>query len=374
MSSSSVPFALAAFAVALTGCSPKTEPSPPVDKPAPAAAGGEAAAAGGEAAAAGGEAIDRAAFAAFTPLAAPAAATDEATQARIKLGQTLYWDTRLSKNHDVSCNSCHDLSTFGVDNKKTSSGHKGQLGGRNSPTTFNAALHFAQFWDGRAQDVEEQALGPVLNPVEMAMPDEASVLRVLTSIPGYAPLFKKAFPEDKDPITFVNMGRAIGAFERQLITPSAWDRFLAGDDAAVSADVRAGAKAYLAAGCTACHMGATYGGSMYQKLGLVKPWPQLADNGRSDITKNDAEKFFFKVPSLRNVTKTGPYLHDGSETDLTTVVKKMGEHQLGRTLSDDDAQQIVTFLGALEAAPDPTLLAEPTLPPSGPKTPAPDPS
>jgi cytochrome c peroxidase len=166
----------------------------------------------------------------------PAEASNPAnpvTDAKVALGRTLYYDARLSKNQDIACNSCHLLGSFGVDGQPNSPGHRGQRGDRNSPTVYNAALHVAQFWDGRAADVEEQAKGPVLNPIEMAMPSEAAVVAVLESIPGYAPLFQAAFPEDAQPITYDNMARAIGAFERRLMTPSAFDAFLAGNDAAL---------------------------------------------------------------------------------------------------------------------------------------------
>jgi cytochrome c peroxidase len=148
--------------------------------------------------------------------------------AKVDLGRMLYYDPRLSKNHDISCNSCHQLDRFGVDGEATSPGHKGQRGDRNSPTSLNAALHVAQFWDGRAADVEEQAKGPVLNPVEMALPDATSVEQTLRSIPGYGPLFAQAFPDDADPISFDHMALAIAAFERGLLTPSPFDAFLAG--------------------------------------------------------------------------------------------------------------------------------------------------
>ena len=269
-----------------------------------------------------------------------------ADDAKIALGKKLYFDTQLSLANDISCNSCHDLSAYGVDSKATSPGHKGQLGDRNSPTVYNAALHIAQFWDGRAKDVEEQALGPVLNPVEMAMPSEDAVIERLKADKDYPEMFKAAFPDEKEPLTFVNMGKAIGAFERTLITTSRFDKYEAGDRSALTAEEIAGYQKFQATGCTTCHFGKTFGGSMYQKLGLVKPYA-TEDTGRHKHTGNEADKYFFKVPSLLNIAKTGPYFHDGSIKTLEEAVKIMAEYQLGRDLSDDDVKSIVIFLNSL---------------------------
>jgi cytochrome c peroxidase len=309
----------------------------------------------------------------FKPLPADMATdTRPIDAARVELGRVLYFDPRLSKNHDVSCNSCHMLDKYGVDGKPTSPGHKGQLGGRNSPTVYNAALHTAQFWDGRAVDVEEQAKGPVLNPVEMAMPSEAAVVAVLRSIPGYAPLFETAFPEAAEPITYDNMAVAIGAFERTLVTPSAWDRYLAGDGAALTEAEVAGAKRFVSTGCVTCHMGATLGGTQYQRLGLVVPY-ETEDVGRKAVTGSDADLHVFKVPSLRNIARTGPYFHDGKVDSLPKAVRLMGKHQLGKDLTDGEVQEIATFLEALTGE-LPDGISEPTLPESGPKTHKPDPT
>ena len=266
----------------------------------------------------------------------------------IALGKQLYFDARLSKNQDISCNTCHGLDTYGVDNKPTSPGHKGQLGARNSPTVYNAALHSLQFWDGRAKDVEEQAIGPILNPVEMAMKDEAAVLAVIRSMPEYVASFKKAFPDDKEPVTYANVGKAIGAFERTLVTPSRFDKYLAGDDNALTEAERAGLAKFLDVGCNTCHTGAGVGGRDFKKLGQAKAWPtEIKDNGRFDATKDAADKHFFKVSSLRNVEKTAPYFHDGSVKTLEEAVKLMATHQLGKDLSDADVASIVTFLKSL---------------------------
>jgi cytochrome c peroxidase len=295
------------------------------------------------------------------------------SEARVELGRMLYYDPRLSKNQEISCNSCHQLDRFGVDGEATSPGHRGQRGGRNSPTSLNAALHVAQFWDGREPDVEAQAKGPVLNPIEMAMPSEAAVVAVLKSIPGYAPLFAAAFPGEASPISYDNMATAIGAFERGLLTPAPFDAFMAGDDAAISAEAIKGANLFAANGCTTCHMGNAIGGSLYRKIGQVHAYP-TEDIGREAVTGKPEDRYVFKVPSLRNTARTGPWFHDGSITSLDEAVRLMGYHQLGLEISAADRASIVAFLETLVAAPDAAYVAKPELPKSGPSTPAPDPS
>lgn len=291
---------------------------------------------------------------------------------RVALGRMLYYEPRLSKGHDIACNDCHMLDKYGVDNKPTSDGHKGQKGDRNSPTVYNAALHFAQFWDGRAANVEEQAKGPILNPVEMAMPDEKRVIAVLKTIPGYVTAFKAAFPDQKDPINYDNIAISIGAFERGLVTPSRWDKFLKGDAAALTNEEKAGFNAFLEAGCQTCHMGVLVGGNLYQKLGLAKAYPELTDEGRAKVTKQEGDKFFFKVPSLRNIDKTGPYFHDGKVVTLDESVKQMGEYQLGAPLKDEQVKAITAWLKSLTGEIPADYIKKPELPPSGPNTPKAD--
>lgn len=285
----------------------------------------------------------------FSPLPPGADSADnKVTPEKVALGKKLYLDKRLSKDNDISCNSCHRLDAFGVDNEPTSPGHKGQRGGRNSPSSFNAALHASQFWDGRAATVEKQALGPILNPIEMAMPSEQAVLDRLTADKALVAEFAKAFPGEKNPVTYANVGNAIGAFERTLITPSRFDDFLKGDSSALTAEEKKGAEVFVQTGCVACHNGATLGGNSFQKLGMVKPYPSK-DLGRYEVTKNEADKLMFKVPSLRNVSKTGPYFHDGSVKSLEQAVSLMAEHQLGKQLSPEQIQEIATFLNSLTA-------------------------
>jgi len=286
------------------------------------------------------------------------------TDAKIDLGRALYYDARLSSTGTQSCNSCHNLDTFGVDNEATSPGAKGERGGRNSPTVYNAALHGTQFWDGRSPDVEDQAKGPILNPIEMGMPDSETVMATLKGIEGYPELFAAAFEGEADPMSYDNLGRAIGAFERRLVTPGPLDAWLAGDDAAMSAEQLAGMEAFLDAGCVTCHTGPALGGAVFMKLGLVKPY-ESEDQGRFEVTGNEADRQVFKVPGLRNIAETGPYLHDGSVADLESVITLMATHQLGRDLDQEQVGSIKVFLEALTGTPDAAYIKKPKLPGEG---------
>ncbi|MEX2215768.1 MAG: cytochrome-c peroxidase [Phycisphaeraceae bacterium] len=293
------------------------------------------------------------------------------TQGKIDLGRMLFYEPRLSKNQQISCNSCHQLDKYGVDGTAVSTGHKNQKGGRNAPTVYNAAGHFAQFWDGRAETVEEQAKGPVLNPIEMAMPSPEHVLKVLHSIPGYEDLFRKAFPDEKNPVTYDNLGKAIGAFERKLVTPSRFDAFINGDRKALTDSEKQGMITFVNTGCIACHSGPVLGGKMFQKLGLVTAWPHLKDLGRFEVTKKAGDRYVFKVPSLRNIARTGPYLHDGTIQSLDVQVRLMARHQLSKELTDDEVKAIVTFLNVLTGELPTEYIRKPKLPESGPDTPEP---
>jgi cytochrome c peroxidase len=206
----------------------------------------------------------------------------------------------------------------------------------------------------------------------MAMPDPAYVLKVLKSIPGYQQAFAKAFPGEKDPITYDNFGRAIGAFERGLVTPTRFDELLAGKDDALDAYEKEGLATFMNVGCGTCHNGPLLGGTMYMKLGTVVPFENTKDLGRYEVTHSEADRMFFKVPILRNVAATPPYFHDGSQPDLPSAVKAMGKHQLGRDLSDAEVSSIVTFLKSLTGSPPADYIKPPQLPPAGPTTPKPD--
>ena len=284
------------------------------------------------------------------------------TDAKIRLGRMLFYDVRLSKNRDVSCNSCHSLQAYGVDGKPVSSGHNGQLGARNSPSVYHAAGQIAQFWDGRAADVEEQAKGPILNPVEMAMSSEAEVVASLQSIQGYRAAFKDAFPDDAEPVTFDNLARAIGAFERKLVTPSRWDRFLNGDRNALSQQEMAGHHEFMHSGCASCHNGPYVGGRVFEKLGVRKAWPNAADLGRMSVTQDPADRLVFKVPVLRNVEKTSPYFHDGKVATLDEAIRLMGEYQLGIQLDEPQVAQIAAWLKSLTGEIPSEYIRPPALP------------
>lgn len=274
--------------------------------------------------------------------------SEKDTPELVALGKTLYNDRRLSVNDTQSCSSCHMLEgkKGGVDNTKFSPGAKGSLGGRNAPTSLNAGFHIAQFWDGRAATLADQAKGPILNPVEMAMPGEKAVLDKLAKIPEYTEAFAKAFPGAKNPLTYQNLADAIAAFERTLITHDRFDDFLNGKDAALSKAEVLGLQAFLNQGCATCHMGPLLGGNSYRKMGQVNPY-DTKDLGRFELTKKEEDKFVFKVPSLRNVALTEPYFHDGSAATLPEAVSKMAYHQLGKKLTEQETSEIVTFLRSL---------------------------
>jgi len=284
------------------------------------------------------------------------------TGAQVNLGRQLYHETLLSGGHDVSCNSCHALNGYGADGRRVSFGSHGLTGGRNAPTVYNAAGQVAQFWDGRAADVEEQAKGPILNPDEMAMPNSGAVLDHMRASARYRAAFRAAFPNEAQPITYDNVGRAIGAFERGLVTPSRWDKFLAGDSSALSAEEQRGAATFVRVGCAGCHNGAYVGGASFQKLGLVKPWPTSTDSGRIKVTHKPSDLFVFKVPTLRNVEKTSPYFHDGSIASLDEAIRLMARHQLGVELTDAQVRDIHAWLGSLTGELPATYIAEPRLP------------
>jgi cytochrome c peroxidase len=317
--------------------------------------------------------IDKAQLEMFTPL--PEVMTSESnpiTEEKVSLGRMLYYETRLSKAQELSCNSCHILTSYGVDGKPTSDGHKGQKGDRNSPTVYNAAGQFAQFWDGRAADVEAQAKGPVLNPVEMAMPAEKQVVAVLKSMREYADGFKKAFPQDKDPVNYDNMAKAIGAFERKLVTPSRWDKLLHGDQAALTNTEKAGFNDFMEAGCETCHSGTYLGGNQYQRLGNAKPWPDSSDPGREKVTKKQSDHMVFKIPILRNIEKTAPYFHNGKVATLDQAISLMAEYQLGKQLSPQKVTSIGSFLASMTGDFPADYIKQPELPKSTSKTPKPE--
>ncbi|MHA7815399.1 MAG: cytochrome-c peroxidase [Pseudohaliea sp.] len=290
--------------------------------------------------------------------------------AKAAIGKQLFFDPRLSKSGFLSCNSCHNLSMGGSDNLPSSIGHGWQQGPINSPTVLNARYNVAQFWDGRAGDLQEQAAGPIANPKEMAMPHDLA-LEVIASIPGYLEAFAAAYGDEA--VTLERVTETIAEFERTLVTPGApFDRWLQGDEAALSDDEKAGYALFKDSGCTACHNGPAVGGGMFQKMGLVRPYE--TDNpaqGRYALTGKESDRMVFKVPTLRNVELTYPYFHDGGAETLDEAVRVMGRLQLGREFSDSEVAQLVAFLKSLTG--ELPQFALPVLPPSAPDTPRPNP-
>ncbi|NDV13436.1 cytochrome-c peroxidase [Crenobacter caeni] len=315
----------------------------------------------------------------FAPLPASAPNPDNpVTPDKVVLGKQLFFDARLSKGGTVSCNSCHNLATYGVDNLSFSMGHKGQFGGRNSPSVLNAALLKPHFWDGRAKDAEEQAKGPIMNPVEMAIPHEAYAVERIASIPEYRTQFARVFPGDKQPVSYDNIAKAIAAFERTLLTPAPFDAWLKGDAKALSAQQVRGAKTFIDKGCVACHAGATLGGDNLFKFGLVQgPYSKFTgvpnkDAGVYDISKKEADRDVFRTPSLRNVARTYPYFHDGSVWQLDQAIRVMSQTQLGLKLTDNEVADVQAFLESLTGTIPASALQLPVLPASTAATSKPD--
>lgn len=300
----------------------------------------------------------------------PIAPVKEINLAQAELGKKLFFDPRLSKSGFISCNSCHNLSMGGTDNLKTSVGDHWHEGPINAPTVLNSSLNVAQFWDGRAADLQAQAGGPIANPGEMAFSHTLAV-GVLESIPGYVIEFKQVFGTDR--ITINEVTQAIAEFEKTLVTPnSRFDQWLLGKNDALTADELAGYKLFKDSGCVACHNGPAVGGNSFQKMGLVEPYrTSNPAEGRFAVTGKDADRFNFKVPSLRNVELTYPYFHDGAAGTLRDAVDTMGRIQLGKKFTAEENLKIVAFLKTLTGDQPEFLL--PILPPSSDNTPRPEP-
>nr|WP_315972989.1 cytochrome-c peroxidase [Shewanella sp. NFH-SH190041] len=289
---------------------------------------------------------------------------------KVELGKMLYFDPRLSKSGFISCNSCHNLSLGGVDAIPTSIGDQWQQGPINAPTVLNANYMLAQFWDGRAKDLQEQAGGPIANPKEMGYSHELAV-ETIASMPAYRAKFNAVYGNNK--ITIDRLTDAIAAFEKTLVTPnSPFDHYLQGNQQAISPEAKAGYALFKNSGCIACHQGPAVGGTMYMKMGLFKPFhTNNPAQGRKDVTGNNADKFVFKVPTLRNIELTYPYFHDGSVWTLEQAVNTMADIQLNRHFTTKQTQELVAFLRSLTGEqPNITL---PVLPPSNHATPKPQP-
>lgn len=307
------------------------------------------------------------------PEAVPIPADNPMTPEKIELGKKLFFDPRLSKSNKISCNSCHNVMKFGDDGLPRSPGHEGKLGGRNSPTVFNAAFNSVQFWDGRAPSLEEQAKGPLVNPLEMGMVNHDVVVDVVSSVPAYIEEFKKVFGPGK--VTIDKLARAIAAYERTLITPnSPYDKFVAGDKKALSPAALRGWKLVQSVGCVSCHSGPMFNGPvMPQGTGFFQKFPTFPnaaleknhhfseDLGRYSVTKKDEDKNMWRVPTWRNVARTAPYFHTGSVAKLDEAVRIMAKTQLNRDLKPKEVSDIVAFLTSLNG--EIPKQTPPTLPP-----------
>jgi len=285
----------------------------------------------------------------FSPLADSMPGSEDDTSERIALGKKLFFEKRLSVNDSQSCATCHRLEDgfAGVDNLATSPGARGEQGTRNSPTVLNAGWQDSQFWDGRAEDLVEQAKGPILNPVEMGMPDERAVEKKIQGIAEYRDAFARAFPGEEPAITYQNIAEAIAAFERTLITPARFDDFLSGDADALSEAEQRGLETFLRLDCNSCHDGKLLGGETYEPLGKENPYENQADQGMYALTKDEDDRMFFKVAPLRNVALTEPYFHDGKIKTLDEAVRKMAWLQLDEEITDQQVSDITGFLKAL---------------------------
>ncbi|WP_310621443.1 cytochrome-c peroxidase [Flexibacterium corallicola] len=310
----------------------------------------------------------------FEPLPStiPSVQGHRITPEKIELGKALFFDPRLSASGVFSCNSCHNIATGGDDNMEVSIGHGWQKGPRNSPTAFNAVFNEAQFWDGRASDLKEQAKGPIQASVEMANTPENTVA-TLKSMPQYVKWFEEAFPEETTPVTFDNVAKAIEAFEATLITPAPFDAYLNGDEEALSPLQQKGLQAFMDNGCAACHSGVNVGGHGYYPFGLIeRPGADvlpLDDKGRFAVTKTADDEYVFRAAPLRNVALTAPYFHSGKVWDLKVAIQIMAESQLGVSLEEDESEAILAFLESLNGqVPDVTI---PILPASTATTPRP---
>lgn len=298
---------------------------------------------------AAGQSVHEMAISFFTPLPDAMPGSEDDTVAQIALGKRLYFDTALSVNDTQSCNSCHNIlkGGSGMDSLRVSVGALGKLGTRNTPATWNAGLHVAQFWDARVETLEQQAMMPIINPNEMAMPSKEYVVDKLKT-KDYLTPFQRAFPNQAQPITANNISKSLAAFQRTLISKDRFDDFLAGDKHAINAAEKEGLTVFVYKGCVACHNGPLLGGKLIMKMGLVNPYPNTIDKGKAEVTGNPADNYFFKVPSLRDVLNTSPYFHDGAVSSIEQAIKDTGWHQLGIKLNREEVIAIKAFFKTLD--------------------------
>lgn len=307
----------------------------------------------------------------FAPLPTHAGSAEHpASPQRVALGRLLFFEPRVSLDGTASCARCHQPALYGTDALPKSIGAAGRVNARNAPTVLNAALQFSEHWLGDRTDVEDQARRALIGPASFGNPDFAAAMNKLRAIPGYAARFRDAFPGEAAPITPENWAAAIGAYERTLLTPAPFDAYLKGDTEALTPAARAGLARFIDTGCAGCHSGVGVGGGLFQKFGVVEDYWQATgsrdiDAGRFAVTGNEADRYLFKVPSLRNVAMTAPYFHDGSVATLPEAVRVMARVQLGKSLADADVQAIVAFLGSLTGALPEDFANAPLLPAAG---------
>jgi len=304
----------------------------------------------------------------FSPLPqVMSSTTNPVTPEKVRLGKILFYEMRISIDGTVSCSKCHPITLYAADGLRKAIGNQCRVNPRNAPTIFNASVQTSEHWVGNRTDVEDQARQSVIGPPSFGMASYADVEKILKSISGYGSLFKEAFPEEKDPIMMDNFAKAVGAFERTLVTPSSFDSFLEGDPKVLTELEKKGLKKFMEVGCITCHSGTYVGGGMYQKFGLLEPYwkytkSEMIDDGRFAVTKNESDKYVFKVPVLRNVAKTTPYFHDGSVDTLEIAEWIMGKVQLGRDLSREEVGDINAFLKSLTGKIPEDALMVPLLP------------
>jgi cytochrome c peroxidase len=289
------------------------------------------------------------------------------TPEKVTLGRILFYEPRISVDGTVSCSKCHPIALYAADGLRKSMGHNCTENPRNDPTVFNAASQISEHWIGNRTSVEDQAKQAVTGPPAFGMPSYESVEKVLRSYTQYQALFKAAFPSDKEPVTVDNFAKAVGAFERTLVTPAPLDAFLKGKKDAMTDQQKRGLGAFMDQGCTGCHFSPFVGGQMYQKFGLFEPYwkytkSEKIDEGRYVVTKKESDKYVFKVPVLRNVAMTRPYFHDGSVGGLEEAVRIMGKIQLGKDLPEEQIQDIVAFLHSLTGKIPDNVMTVPLLP------------
>jgi len=289
------------------------------------------------------------------------------TPEKAALGKILFYENRISMDGTVSCARCHPMGLYAADGLIKSIGNDCRISARNAPTLFNASSQISIHWIGNRVDVEDQAKQALIGPPSFGMLSYELAEKRLREIKGYMPLFEKAFPREKDPVNLDNFAKAVGAFERTLVTPSKFDEFLKGKVSALTEPQKRGLKTFMERGCASCHSGAYVGGQMYRKFGVVEPYWQYTrsvdiDEGRYAVTANENDKYVFKVPVLRNVEMTAPYFHDGSVDSLYDAVMIMARVQLAKTLEDNERDDVVLFLKSLTGRIQDEALKVPLLP------------